>query len=76
VALNAANEVAVAAFLQGAATFPRITECVAAQLDSVREEPLSDLDDIYEVDRQVRRASETWLQGHTDTAAQPAGSKS
>jgi 1-deoxy-D-xylulose-5-phosphate reductoisomerase len=76
IALNAANEVAVDAFLNGATTFPRITECVAAQLDSIREEPLSELDDIYEVDTQVRRASELWIQGHTDAAAKPAGSRS
>ena len=62
VALNAANEVGVAAFLEGRLKFTRIAQCVAAQLDEVGEEPLAELHDIYEVDQRFRRAARLWIE--------------
>ena len=61
IALNAANEVAVEAFLNGEIGFSAICECVAAQVDAIGKEQIEHLDDIYEVDRRVRRASREWI---------------
>ena len=55
--LNAANEVAVAEFLDGRIAFPRIWEIVAAVLDGT-EGAADDLDALLEADRRARgRAS-------------------
>lgn len=64
VALNAANEEAVSAFLDGRVGFPQITQCVAAQLDKVGAEPLPELHDIYEVDSRVRKSAQEWIGRH------------
>jgi 1-deoxy-D-xylulose-5-phosphate reductoisomerase len=55
--LNAADEVAVAAFLDGRIPFPAIAEVVAAALDAVPLQPLRDLDDALESDRAGRDAA-------------------
>jgi 1-deoxy-D-xylulose-5-phosphate reductoisomerase len=57
--LNAANEVAVAAFLEGRIPFPSIWETVARVMRGhpVIAEP--DLDDILEADREARAAAES-----------------
>jgi 1-deoxy-D-xylulose-5-phosphate reductoisomerase len=64
VVLNAANEVAVGAFLAGEIPFPAICECVAGQLDILPEEPLSTLADILRVDTSTRLAASRWLYDH------------
>jgi 1-deoxy-D-xylulose-5-phosphate reductoisomerase len=59
-ALNAANEVAVAAFLAGEAPFPAIAAVDAAVLESFLARPeaeLGDLDDVLAVDDWARRAA-------------------
>jgi 1-deoxy-D-xylulose-5-phosphate reductoisomerase len=53
-AFNAANEVAVAAFLEGAISFGRISETIARVLDSHRVEPASDLETVRATDRWAR----------------------
>lgn len=55
--LNAADEVAVAAFLDGRLPFPAITAVVAAALDAVPLRPLRSLDDALEVDLAGRDAA-------------------
>jgi len=55
---NAANEVAVAAFLAGRLPFLEIPEVVGGTLGAVGEEPVRDLDDLLEVDRAARAAAE------------------
>jgi len=52
--LNAANEVAVAAFLKGALPFPRITATVAATLDRVPHVADPTLEQVLAADRAAR----------------------
>ena len=51
---NAANEVAVAAFLEGRLPFLEIAEIVGAALQRADGAPARDLDDLVEVDRAAR----------------------
>jgi 1-deoxy-D-xylulose-5-phosphate reductoisomerase len=53
-ALNAANEVAVAAYLSGACTFPDIAGTVEAVLDTVDAEPLESVEQVLAVDSRAR----------------------
>ncbi len=56
--LNAANEVAVAAFLEGGIAFPRVAATNASVLETHLarggESTLRDLDDVFEVDDWAR----------------------
>jgi 1-deoxy-D-xylulose-5-phosphate reductoisomerase len=54
-ALNAANEVAVAAFLDGRLPFPGIAAVVADTLAGLDPAPVQDLDSILAYDAQARR---------------------
>ncbi|HEY0388896.1 MAG TPA: 1-deoxy-D-xylulose-5-phosphate reductoisomerase [Gaiellales bacterium] len=56
-ALNAANEVAVAAFLAGECTFPQIADTVAAVLDATVVEPLESVEQVLAADAQARSAA-------------------
>ncbi len=60
-AYNAANEVAVDAFLGGRIGFLEIAETVAGALDQVDGAPARDLDDLVEADAEARRAAEQRL---------------
>jgi 1-deoxy-D-xylulose-5-phosphate reductoisomerase len=62
-AFNAANEVAVDAFLHAGLPFLAIAEVVAATLDAVDGPPARDLDDLLEVDAEARRAAQRALAG-------------
>jgi 1-deoxy-D-xylulose-5-phosphate reductoisomerase len=53
-AFNAANEVAVAAFLEGRIGFPEIARLVEDALSAVDGAPARDLDELVEADGQVR----------------------
>jgi 1-deoxy-D-xylulose-5-phosphate reductoisomerase len=57
-AYNAANEVAVAAFLDGRLPFLGIAEAVEETLAAVEGTPARDLDDLVEADAQARRLTE------------------
>jgi len=57
-AFNAANEVAVAAFLDGRLPFLAIAETVEETLGSVDGEPASDLANLVEADTEARRLAE------------------
>jgi len=61
-AMNAANEVAVAAFLAGECGFLDIESTVEAVLDAVDVEPLYSLEQVEEVDARARRLASGWLQ--------------
>ncbi len=52
--LNAANEVAVAAFLERRIRFGRITELVAEALDAIDPTPITRLDDVLAADAAAR----------------------
>jgi 1-deoxy-D-xylulose-5-phosphate reductoisomerase len=63
--LNAANEVAVQAFLGRRCAFPAITAAVAAVLDrwAGRNRPLTDLEQALSADREARRIAAEYLSG-------------
>jgi 1-deoxy-D-xylulose-5-phosphate reductoisomerase len=52
--LNAANEVAVAAFLDGRLTWSGIADVVADTLDAWEDEPMDSVEAVLEADRQAR----------------------
>lgn len=56
--LNAANEIAVDAFLRDKIAFPRIAEVVAATMERVNSGSDSVLDDILQADLEARRVAE------------------
>jgi 1-deoxy-D-xylulose-5-phosphate reductoisomerase len=55
---NAANEVAVAAFLEGRLPFLAIAEVVEETLEASTGAPARDLDELVEVDAEARRLAE------------------
>ncbi len=57
-AFNAANEVAVAAFLDGRLPFLSIAEAVEETLGSVEGDPARDLNELVEADAEARRLAE------------------
>ncbi len=56
--LNAANEVAVAAFLRGGLAFPQITDIVAEALDALPRRPIRTLGDVLVADGEARAWTE------------------
>ena len=60
-AFNAANEVAVAAFLDGRARFTEIAPLVEHALENVEGAPARDLDELVEADAEARRLAERAL---------------
>jgi 1-deoxy-D-xylulose-5-phosphate reductoisomerase len=56
--MNAANEVAVQAFLAGQLGFNEIPEMIERALESVERQPLTSFDDLYLADAQARRVVE------------------
>jgi 1-deoxy-D-xylulose-5-phosphate reductoisomerase len=66
--LNAANEVAVAAFLGGQIRFTQIPELIAEALGRVPNRPLSSIDACVDVDAETRAVVRGWL-----PSAAPAG---
>jgi len=61
-AFNAANEVAVAAFLEGRLPFLGIAEVVERALSTVDGAPAADLDELVAADDEARRAAEAMLE--------------
>ena len=57
IVLNAANEVAVAAFLERRLSFTGIAEVVEASLDRLGAAVVASLDDVYACDAEARRAA-------------------
>ncbi len=58
--LNAANEVAVAFFLEGRLGFWDIQATVRETLNAVASEPMLDLPQVLDADRRARAFAETW----------------
>ena len=58
---NAANEVAVGAFLEGRLPFPSIAEVVEETLEASDGAPVGDLDDLVAADHEARRIAERGL---------------
>ena len=61
VVLNAANEVAVAAFLAGRLSFTGIAELVTTMLEQTETRPVNSLEAVLALDKRVRAAAETRL---------------
>lgn len=61
VALNAANEVAVEAFLAGTLPFTGIPALVGAVLDKTDVRSISSLEDVLQSDAQARRDAREWV---------------
>ncbi len=59
--LNAANEVAVEAFLAGELDFPGICACVESVLSGSAPGPASSVAEVLEADRRARREARAWL---------------
>ena len=59
--LNAANEVAVAAFLGARLAFDRIPELIEHTLAAVAVIPLSSIDDVFAADAAARECAQSWL---------------
>jgi len=71
-ALNAANEVAVQAFLDGHVPFTAIAEVVDSVVTSHRAGSLTDLEDVLTADREAREAAAAALKQHAQfTLATP-----
>jgi 1-deoxy-D-xylulose-5-phosphate reductoisomerase len=60
-AFNAANEVAVAAFLEGRVSFPGMADAVRAGLEGAGGTPVTRLEEIIEADRRARRLATEWI---------------
>ncbi len=61
VVYNAANERAVQGFLEERLPFPGIFDLVARALDAHRSEPVTDLEQILEVDHRTREEIDAWI---------------
>src|SRR5947207_11018739 len=69
VILNAANEVAVAAFLEGTVRFTQIPELIAEALERVPSRALDSIDSCVEVDARTRALVGEWLHAEAATGA-------
>lgn len=59
--LNAANEVAVARFLEGAITFPEIPASIAHAMDKLADSPADTLESLLAADQRARVLTEQFL---------------
>jgi 1-deoxy-D-xylulose-5-phosphate reductoisomerase len=62
--LNAANEVAVEAFLQGRLRYPQIASMIEAVLQQQPVVALDDLEAVFEADGKARELARQWLARH------------
>jgi 1-deoxy-D-xylulose-5-phosphate reductoisomerase len=63
--LNAADEVAVAAFLEGRIGFGAIPAAIERVLEEMPARPLTHFEDLFEVDAEARRLTEELVEGLT-----------
>ncbi|MBE6471129.1 MAG: 1-deoxy-D-xylulose-5-phosphate reductoisomerase [Coriobacteriaceae bacterium] len=67
-AMNAANEVAVAAFLAGQCSFLSIADAVEAAMDACDVQPVESLEQLEEVDVRAREAAAAYLRNQSRLA--------
>jgi 1-deoxy-D-xylulose-5-phosphate reductoisomerase len=67
--LNAADEIAVAAFLAGSLPFPGIWETVAETLDQMPAREPASIAEVLDVDREARRVASRVISARTEMAA-------
>ncbi len=70
--LNAANEVAVAAFLESTLRFDQIPVLIGHVLAEIPVAALRDLEDVFSADRRARDCAATWLARHAAVTARRA----
>jgi 1-deoxy-D-xylulose-5-phosphate reductoisomerase len=61
--LNAADEIAVEAFLNGRISFPAIAEVVRETLERVPAQELRSIAEVMEIDNRSRRAARSVVEG-------------
>jgi 1-deoxy-D-xylulose-5-phosphate reductoisomerase len=71
--LNAANEVAVAAFLDGKIGFLDIARMVERVLEQVQHKPVTTLAHVNEIDATARDVASGWIADFTPAAGADAG---
>ncbi|APZ43233.1 1-deoxy-D-xylulose-5-phosphate reductoisomerase [Acidihalobacter ferrooxydans] len=69
--LNAANEVAVAAFLDGEVRFTAIPHVIEATLEALGTASADDLETVIEWDSEARTYATEWLTGHAGKQHRP-----
>jgi 1-deoxy-D-xylulose-5-phosphate reductoisomerase len=69
--LNAANEVAVAAFLASQLSFTRIPELIEHTLSAVGASPLASIEDVFAADLAGRECAQAWLAAKAVSTAAP-----
>ena len=62
--LNAANEVAVDAFLNESIGFNQIAELIEFCMDTIKSEPLVSIDTVLDVDKKTRDLALSWIDCH------------
>jgi len=62
--LNAANEIAVEAFLQGEISFPAIAQTIDHCLNHCQHGAADDLDIVLDTDQQTRQVASDWIAKH------------
>jgi len=65
VALNAADEVAVASFLDGSIGFEEVPEIIAAVLAETRSTPLESIREVLKVDGEARHTAHKKVEEHS-----------
>ena len=66
--LNAANEVAVDAFLTESITFNQIAELIEFCMSTIKSQPLDSIETVLEVDSQTRHLAASWIDSHHITS--------
>jgi 1-deoxy-D-xylulose-5-phosphate reductoisomerase len=69
IGFNAANEVAVAAFLEEGLAFPGMARVVEATLERLGSDPIQSIDDVFEADREARRIAREVTARHAPPGA-------
>ena len=65
---NAANEVAVDAFLTESITFNQIAELIEFCMSTIKSQPLDSIETVLEVDSQTRHLAVSWIDSHHITS--------
>jgi 1-deoxy-D-xylulose-5-phosphate reductoisomerase len=66
--LNAANEVAVEAFLQGRIRFTQIANLIGAALAGMEPQPAASLAHVLQADAQARQRAHAWLREQAESS--------
>ena len=66
--LNAANEVAVDAFLVESITFNQIAELIEYCMSTMKPQPLDSIETVLEVDSKTRQLALSWINSHNITS--------